>query len=376
VDTNSANVILTPIDMWGMHLANRLAVAPMTRISATAEGYPSQRMARYYEGFARGGFGLLISEGIYPDKAFSQGYLNQPGLGDDEQANAWRPVTAGVHAHGGRIFAQLMHAGALSQGNPHRDHAIGPSAIQPKGHQLAFYRGQGRYPVPEAMTRDHIDEAIEGFVQAAVRATTHAGFDGVEIHGANGYLLDQFLTESSNQRTDEWGGTVAKRVALLAETIRRVRRAVDPRFPVGVRISQGKVNDFHAKWPGGEDDAAIIFRALADAGADFFHVTEFEAWGPAFDGVNSSLVALANRYASSVPVIANGGLHDLERAAQLLESGVAMVAIGRGALANPDMPSLIATGRGLRLFDNSILGPIADIKDSELATSRSHTPEK
>lgn len=363
---NSAHAILTPFDMWGLSFANRLAVAPMSRVTATFDGYPSQRMVRYYEGYARGGFALLITEGIYPDKSYSQGYLNQPGLGDDDQAKAWRPVTAAAHAHGGRVFAQLMHAGALSQGNPHRSHAVGPSAILPKGNQLTFYKGHGTYPVPQAMSREQIEEAIEGFVQAAVRATTLGGFDGVEIHGANGYLLDQFLTESSNQRTDEWGGSVARRVSLLAETIRRVRRAVGPRYPVGVRISQGKVNDFHAKWAGGEDDAAVIFRAVADAGADFIHITEFEAWQPAFDGAQLSLAALAKRYAGSVPLIANGGLHDLDRATEMLGSGVAMVAMGRGALANPDMPARIAAGHPLRSFDSSILGPIADIKDSEL----------
>lgn len=364
--THPADAILTPFDMWGMSLPNRLAVAPMSRVTATSDGYPSQRMARYYEGFARGGFALLITEGIYPDKSFSQGYFNQPGLADDDQAKAWRPITDNIHRHGGRVFAQLMHAGALSQGNPHRSHTVAPSAISPNGTQLTFYKGVGQYPTPAAMTPGQIDEAIEGFVQAAVRAATLAGFDGVEIHGANGYLLDQFLTETSNQRADEWGGHVTKRVRLLTETISRVRAAVDPCFPVGARISQGKVNDFHAKWPGGEDGAAVIFRALAKAGANFIHVTEYEAWRPAFDGADASLVALAKRYAGDVPLIANGGLHDLQRAAHMMEQGVAMVAMGRGALANPDMPSLIASGRALRPFDASILGPIADIKESEL----------
>jgi len=362
--------ILTPFDMHGVLLANRLAVAPMTRVTATPEGLPTGRMVEYYRGFAEGAFGLLISEGIYPDHAYSQGYLNQPGLADDEQARAWQAVTSAVHASGAKIVAQLMHAGALSQGNRHRDESVGPSAIQPKGQQLAFYYGEGPYKVPMAMTEAQIEEAIEGFVASAKRAVTVAGFDAVEIHGANGYLLDQFLTEYSNQRTDRWGGSVANRVSLLVETVRRVKRAIHGTAPVGIRISQGKVNDFHAKWMGGEVDAAIIFSALADAGVDFIHVTEFEAWRPAFEGGVDSLAALAKAYAPNVPMIANGSLHDLDRAEELLRAGVDVIAMGRGALANPNMPALLAAGHALRPFDSTILGPIADIKDSELALRR------
>jgi len=362
--------ILTPFDMHGLSLGNRLAVAPMTRVTATPEGLPTQRMVEYYRGFARGGFALVFSEGIYPDKAHSQGYLNQPGLADDDQARAWQAVTSAVHAEGAKIVAQLMHAGALSQGNRHRDTSVGPSAIQPKGEQLSFYYGKGSYAVSESMTETQIDEAVEGFAVAARRAVTLAGFDAVEIHGANGYLLDQFLTDYSNQRTDRWGGNVTHRVRLLVETIRRVKRAVDGKAPVGIRISQGKVNDFHAKWAGAEVDAAIIFSSLADAGVDFIHVTEFEAWRPAFEDGTTPLVTLASMYAPNVPIIANGSLHDLDRATEMLRSGADVVALGRGALANPDMPRLLAKGNAPRAFDSAILGPIADIKDSELALRR------
>jgi len=367
---NSFSSILTPFDMGGISLSNRMAVAPMTRVTATPEGLPTGRMVEYYRGFAQGGFALLISEGLYTDDAYSQGYFNQPGLANDDQAKAWRAVTSAVHASGAKMIAQLMHAGALSQGNRFRDVSVGPSAIQPKGQQLAFYYGDGPYKVPVEMTEAQIEEAIEGFVASAKRAVTIAGFDAVEIHGANGYLLDQFLSEFSNQRTDRWGGGVAHRVELLAETIRRVKRGIRGAAPVGIRISQGKVNDFHAKWSGGEADAAIIFSRLVDAGVDFIHVTEFEAWRPAFEGGTDSLAALAKTYAPNIPVIANGSLHDIDRAEELLRVGVDVVAMGRGALANPNMPTLLAAGCGLKPFDSAILGPIADIKDSELQLRR------
>lgn len=362
--------ILTPFDMRGLSLANRLAVAPMTRVTATPEGLPTERMVEYYRGFAKGGFALVFSEGTYPDKAYSQGYLNQPGLADDDQARAWQAVTSAVHAEGAKMVAQLMHAGALSQGNRHRNASVGPSAIRPKGQQLPFYYGNGSYAVPEAMSEAQIEDAMQGFAASAKRAVTLAGFDAIEIHGANGYLLDQFLTEYSNQRTDRWGGHVAHRVRLLIETIRRVKRAVDGKAPVGIRISQGKVNDFHAKWAGAEADAAIIFPALADAGVDFIHVTEFEAWRPAFEDGKTPLATLASTYAPNVPIIANGSLHDLDHATKMLRSGVDVIALGRGALANPDMPRLLALGNAPRPFDSAILGPIADIKDSELALRR------
>ncbi|WAC62493.1 NADH:flavin oxidoreductase [Pseudoxanthomonas sp. SL93] len=363
----NAEALLAPHMLGQLTLRNRLAVAPMTRVTATPDGFPTEAMARYYEGFAKGGFGLVISEGLYTDTAFAQGYLNQPGLADDRQARAWAPITAVVQANGARMVAQLMHAGALRQGNRFRDHAVAPSAIQPKGQQMAFYYGQGAYALPRQITEEEIEDAIAGFAQSARRAVEIAGFDAIEIHGANGYLLDQFLTADTNQRTDHWGGGVNERTRLLVAVVQRVKEAVAGRAPVGIRISQGKVNDFHAKWGGGEGDAKVVFEALADAGVDFLHVTEFQAWQPAFEGNTATLANLAKRHAPAVPLIVNGSLHEQGRASAALHAGADIVAMGRGALVNPDMPRLLQRGLPLREFDNAILGPIADIKQSELA---------
>jgi 2,4-dienoyl-CoA reductase-like NADH-dependent reductase (Old Yellow Enzyme family) len=362
----SISKILSTYDIKGATMRNRLAVAPMTRISATEEGVATPTMQNYYARFARGGFGLIITEGIYPDKAYSQGYLFQPGLASLEQAQAWRSITEEVHRHGARIYAQIMHAGALSQGNRFRTHAIAPSAVQPKGKQMGFYYGEGPYATPVEIKEDELQEVIAGFVQAARRAVSIAGFDGIEIHGANGYLLDQFLTAETNQRTDRWGGDTKARVSLLVEIVKALKAEVGNEVPVGIRISQGKVNDFTSKWLGGESDGRIIFESLAEAGADFIHVTEFEAWKPAFESGESSLVTLARRYAPTVTVIANGNLDGIERATEALENGADVVALGRGALANPDMPRLIELGMAPRAFDSSILGPVGNIKDREL----------
>lgn len=362
--TAQTSQILSPYDIKDVTFRNRLAVAPMTRVSADVDGVPTQAMLDYYRRFARGGFGLVITEGIYTDQAFSQGYQYQPGLADDVQAKAWAGITAALHDAGARMFAQLMHAGALSQGNRFRAHTVAPSAVQPKGAQMTFYYGEGAYPTPREISEEEIQEVVAGFVDAAWRAAT-AGFDGIEIHGANGYLLDQFLTAATNQRTDRWGGDAGQRVSLLVTVLKAVKAAV-PGLPVGIRISQGKVNDFKSKWPGAEADAAVIFGALAEAGADFIHVTEFEAWQPAFDNGNASLVELAARHAPAVPLIANGSLHSPARAQAALDAGAGLVALGRGALANPDMPRLLAAVAEPREFDTSILGPIANIKEREL----------
>ncbi|MGY2490963.1 NADH:flavin oxidoreductase [Cupriavidus sp. CP313] len=365
--TDSTIRILSSHDIKGAVVRNRLAVAPMTRVTATEGGLPTQTMRDYYLRFAKGGFGLVVTEGLYTDQAFSQGYRFQAGLADDAQARAWAPITRQMHAHGALVFAQLMHAGALSQGNRFRTHTVAPSPIRPKGQQMTFYYGEGLYAEPVEITEAEIAEAIQGFVDAARRAVRLAGFHGVEIHGANGYLLDQFLTAHTNRRTDRWGGDASGRVSLLAEIVRAVKAEIGDAFPVGIRISQGKVNDFASKWPGREVDAEVIFGALAAAGTDFIHVTEFEAWQPAFEGRKDSLMALARRYAPGVSIIANGSLHTDGRAAEALTSGADIVAIGRGALANPDLPKVFESRREPRSFDSTILGPIANIKDSELA---------
>lgn len=356
--------LFTPLRVGsGLSLSNRLAVAPMTRVSATADGHATKQMADYYEAFAAGGFGLVITEGIYTDNAHAQGYLFQPGLADDAQRDAWRTAVDRVHAHGGRIVAQLMHAGALSQGNPHRIATKGPSAVLPAGQQMAFYRGEGPYRIPEAMSADDISEAVEGFAQAARRAQ-EAGFDGIEVHGANGYLLDQFLTAHTNLREDCYGGSLANRLRLTVDVIKAVRRSTGGSFVVGVRTSQGKVNDFTHKWEGGEADAAQIFGTLGALPIDYLHTTEFEAWRPAFGEHGPSLAALARRHVS-VPVLANGSLHEATQADGVVARHEAdWVSLGRGALTHADWPARLRAGEMHESFDRGLLAPIADLANA------------
>lgn len=352
---------LTSQKLGTLALTNRLAVAPMTRVSATADGAATAEMADYYSAFARGGFGLILTEGTYTDTTHSQGYLNQPGLATEAHVAAWRPVTEAVHAQGVPIIAQLMHAGALSQGNGYGDHTIAPSAITPRGEKLEEYGGSGTWPTPQAMTADDIDDVVAGFVSAAARAR-RAGFDGVEVHAANGYLLDQFLTGYTNTRDDEYGGSVQNRIRLTARILREIR-AAEPDLVLGVRLSQTKVNDFTYRWPGGAADAEIIFTALAGTGVDYLHIASegrnFIDTARLSDG--RTLTALA-REVSGLPVMANGGMHDLRQAAEVLDDGHAdLLSLGRGALANPDLPQRIAGGTELDTFDHGMLSPMATL---------------
>lgn len=311
---------------------------------------------------------MIITEGTYPDLAYSQGYLYQPGIADDAQGASWRLVVEAVHEAGAKIIMQLMHAGALSQGNHWKDGAVGPSVVQPKGEQLSFYRGTGAYSKPREITAEEIARLITDFAAAAVRAK-NAGLDGVEIHGANGYILDQFLTDYTNRRTDRYGGSTENRIRLSVEVVRAVRKAVGPTYPVGIRISQGKVNDYDHKWSNGQADAKIIFEQLAAAGADYIHTTEHDAQEPAFSSENGdgdTLAGYAKRF-GNLPVIANGKLGNPAAANAMLAEGKAdIVALGKIALANRDWPQRAISQQPMEEFDFALLQPIAHIKESEM----------
>ncbi|MFD3514420.1 NADH:flavin oxidoreductase [Streptomyces sp. NPDC058657] len=361
-DTHPA---LTACHFAGLDLRNRFALAPMTRVSAASDGGVTREMADYYAAFAEGGFGLLITEGTYTDTAFSQGYLHQPGIADGAQAAAWRPVVERTHAAGARIVLQLMHAGALAQGNRFRDRTVGPSPVRPLGEQLSKYRGGGRWPVPQEMTCVQIAEAVDGFSAAAVRARD-AGFDGVEVHAANGYLLDQFLTPYTNVRSDGYGGSAESRFRLVREVIAGAKGAAGPGFAVGVRLSQGKINNPSWRWPGGEAAASALFAGAAAAGADYLHLA---GSGRDWSGDGPALGALA-RAVTGLPVIGNGGLHRDAVARRVLEEGQAdLLAIGTGALANPDLPHRVARGGQLTAFDPEVLEPLATLDN---ARARAH----
>ena len=360
------NILFHSFKINKTNLNNRVGLAPMTRISATEEGYVTDKMVKYYRSFAKGGFGLIITEGTYIDDKNSQTYRYQPGIAFDGQAQVWKKVVDAVHEEGGKIFMQLQHSGPLSQENQFSEDNIAPSPVKPKGEQLKFYFGEGEFNVPREMTKEEMNDVRKSFVKAAQRAES-VGFDGVELHGANGYLLDAFLTEYTNLRIDEYGGSTENRVRFLVEIASEVKKAVGNDFTVGMRISQSQVNDYFYKWSGKEEDAKIIFTSLGQSGLDYLHVTEFEAWQPAFEGIEESLVSLAKKY-SQLPIIANGQLEKLEKATEILSNGDAdIIALGKGALANHDWVKKVEEDEPLSVFNpNGVLYPVANIKDFEI----------
>ncbi|MFB9690473.1 NADH:flavin oxidoreductase [Amycolatopsis plumensis] len=356
---------LTPIRLGKHELSSRYAVAPMTRVSASPEGVPTADMADYYAEFAAGGFPLVITEGVYPDAAYSQGYLNQPGLARAEHVEAWRAVTGAVHAAGGVVIAQLMHAGALSQGNRYTSERIGPSAVQPRGEMMPEYGGSGPWPVPREMSAQDIEDVVDGFAAAAGNAVA-AGFDGVEVHAANGYLLDQFITDYTNKRTDSYGGPMANRIRLTADVTRAIKAVVPREFVVGVRLSQTKVNDFTYRWPGGERDAETAYTALAAAGADYLHIaSEGRNWLDTARLVSGRTLTSVAREVTGLPVIVNGGMHDVVLAERVLDEGHGdLLSIARAALANPDLPHRVAKGVELDRFDHGMLDPTVTLDNA------------
>ncbi|MEU4837278.1 NADH:flavin oxidoreductase [Nocardia testacea] len=353
--------VLSEVRLGALRLRNRAVVAPMSRVSTAGDGVPTDAMAEYYARFAAGGFGLITTEGTYTDAEFSQTYPDQPGIVTERQIEAWRVVTDAVHAAGGVIALQLMHAGALVQGNRHSDRSIAPSAVQPLGVKMSAYGGEGPFAVPEAATRADIRRIVGGFGAAAERARA-AGFDAVEIHGANGYLVDQFLTGYTNQRDDEYGGDPAGRVRFAVEVVRAVRAAVGPEFPVGLRLSQTKVNDFGYRWAGAAE-AETIFRAVGTAGIDYLHLaSEGRDWYDTAVLDTGETVTRLARSVTGLPVIANGGMHAPDLTRTVLGEGHAdLVALGRGALANPDWPQVIAAGARPREFDRAMLDPVVTL---------------
>jgi 2,4-dienoyl-CoA reductase-like NADH-dependent reductase (Old Yellow Enzyme family) len=357
--------LLTSVELASLTLANRVAVAPMSRVSTAGDGVPTESMSRYFRELAEGGFGLIFTDGTYTDHAFSQGYPDQPAIATDEQVEAWGRVVDAVHAADTPIVMQLMHAGALVQGNRHRDGCIGPSAVPPKGRMLRGYGGPGGpYSLPREMTGADIAEVLAGIASSARRAE-EAGFDGVEIHAANGYLFDQFITRYANRRTDRYGGSPENRARLAAEAIRAADDATGPGFFVGVRLSQVKVNDLDYRWAG-VDEARALLATVGAAGPAYVHIaSEGAPWAEtSFLAPGVSTTGLA-REVCGVPVIANGGMHDPGLAARLLGEGHCdLVSLGHGAVADPDWPRRLAAGEPPQEFEAGMLEPEVTVENT------------
>lgn len=357
--------LFEPFELTNLALNNRVGLAPMTRTSATDDGEATDQMVRYYESFARGGFSFLITEGIYTDTQYSQGYLNQPGLATNTQTEAWTSIVDAVHEEGSAFIAQLMHAGAQTQGNRYVDTTVAPSAYRPPGEMAAMYGGSGKFPEAQRLDGDDLADIKRGFVESAERAV-EAGFDGVEVHAANGYLLHEFIDPLVNERDDEYGGSPEDRARFPAEIIAAINDTTPDEFVVGVRVSQGAVSDEDRTWPDEETTAQAVFEAFTGANVDYIHVTEPEITEPAFGDAGPTLTELAVQYSDTV-VIANGGLGAPEQARAALADGADLITQATAALANHDWPARVQRGETLADLDPSIVfQPDASISEAEI----------
>ncbi|MEQ4720700.1 alkene reductase [Nonomuraea sp. B19D2] len=315
-------------------LANRIAMAPMTRSRAYAPGAsPTELMATYYA--QRAGAGLIVTEGTQPS-LIGQGYPDTPGLHSAEQVAAWRTVTDAVHREGGVIFAQLMHTGRIGHPSllPDGLHPVAPSAVAAKG-QIYTHQGPQDFVTPRELTEAEIVQTIDDFATAARNAVA-AGFDGVELHGANGYLIQQFLAPNSNRRTDAWGGSVDGRIRFAVEVATEVAKAIGGQ-KVGLRISPGNPYNDIAENDLEETYGALVTR-LTPLGLAYLHVVE------------GSDRDLTRRLRKDWPgaFILNPFTHPAPTgpdALELVEDGTAdMIAFGAMFLANPDLPARLAAG--------------------------------
>lgn len=319
-----------------LHLPSRLVMAPMTRNRATTEGVVTQMTAEYYA--QRASAGLIVSESIQPS-VMGQGYILTPGLHSPEQVAAWRTVTDAVHAKGGRIVAQLTHCGRIGHPSlyPNGELPIAPSAVV-SGEQMIGFEGPVDHPQPREMTTEDITRTIGEFAQAA-RNAVEAGFDGVEVHGGNGFLVHQFLADNTNLRTDEYGGSVPNRIRFAVEVMQAVAAAVGA-DRVGIRISAGSPYNSMV-----EADPAPVYSALlnelAGIGIAYVHVIEMgtRELTTGFRSVWPGMIIL-NPHASMEVFPAT-----VDSAREALESGVAdAVSLGALWLANPDLDARIKAG--------------------------------
>ncbi|MEU2347816.1 alkene reductase [Modestobacter sp. NPDC049651] len=321
--------LFTPVTLGDIELANRVVMAPLTRMRAGASGVPNDLLVEHYA--QRAGTGLIITEGTYP-RFESQAFVGQPGIVTDEQAAGWARVADAVHARGGRIVMQVMHGGRVTHPDVNggrRVEAPSAIAIDGEGHTE---QGKQAYPVPHALTVEELAEVRDAFVAASVRAV-EAGLDGVELHGANGYLLHEFLAPTANVRTDAYGGTPENRVRFVVEVVTAVAAAVGA-GKVGLRISPE--HNIQGALETDRDDVLATYGLLLDQlrplGLAYLSVLHAE---PAGDLVQE----LRRRFGG--PLVANSGFGVVttrEEAVALIEAAHAdAVAVGRPLIANPDL---------------------------------------
>jgi N-ethylmaleimide reductase len=338
--------LFTSTTLGKLQLKNRITMAPLTRSRAIGN-VPNELMEKYYR--LRAGAGLIITEGTSPSPN-GLGYARIPGLFSDAQVQGWRRVTDSVHQAGGKIFIQLMHTGRVSHpaNMPADAKVLAPSAVAAPGEMWTDSNGMQPHPVPTAMNEADIAHAIAEYATASKRAI-EAGFDGVELHAANGYLIDQFLNTASNQRTDRWGGSIENRIRFAVEVARAAAIAIGADH-IGMRISPYGV--FNGMTADAEMDALYerLIAELNSIGLAYIHIVDHSSQGA--PEVSPALKAKI-RATFKGKYIMSGG-YDLTRANADLELQRGdLVAFGRPFISNPDLVEKLRNGSPLTAPDSN-----------------------
>jgi N-ethylmaleimide reductase len=347
------SALFSPLQLGPVALSNRIVMAPMTRARSSQPGnIPNRMMAEYYA--QRAAAGLIVTEATQISKE-SQGYSFTPGIHTQEQIDGWKLVTDAVHKAGGRIFVQLWHVGRISHPVFHDGAApVAPSAIQPRGTQVWIVGddGVGRMvdiPTPRALTVAEIAVIVDDFRKAAANAI-EAGFDGIELHGGNGYLIDQFLRTVSNQRTDQYGGSVDNRVRFLREVVAAVSEEIGA-HRVGVRLAPYITFKDMAD-PAIVDTILYAAAELEKQNIAYIHLSEAD-WDDAPTIPEDFRRQLRSAYSGRIIV---AGRYDKDRAGKILADGLAdLVAFGRPFVANPDLPKRLQENLALADLDGASL---------------------
>lgn len=338
------SLLYSPASLGALTLQNRMVMAPLTRSRAIGN-IPNDLMRDYYA--QRASAGLIITEGTSPSPN-GLGYARIPGIFSGEQVAGWQKITSAVHAHGAKMFVQLMHTGRITHtlNLPEGARVLAPSAVAAAGEMYTDAEGMKPLPTPEAMTEADLKATLAEFVQAAKNAVA-AGFDGIELHGANGYLLEQFIRPNSNQRTDRYGGSIENRARFVLEVAEATIAAIG-KDKVGIRLSPFGVFNDMPLYPEIEADYTYLAQKLNEIGLVYVHLVDHSSQGAPVvpDSMKATFRSTFKR-----TLILSGG-YDAARAENDLAAGKGdLVAFGKAFLANPDLIARWKSGASLNAPD-------------------------
>lgn len=364
---SDSGILFQPFSLGSLEVANRVVMAPMTR-NQSPDNVPTAASVEYYRRRAAGGVGLIITEGTCVDHIAASGYPDVPYFHGEAALAGWQRVVDAVHAEGGRIAPQLWHVGGMRKAGTQPEGDVNGCA--PSGMNVPGKVNR------DVMSQQDIDDVVAAFAKGAADAR-RIGFDAVEIHGAHGYLIDQFFWAGTNVRDDAYGGSLQERSRFAIEIIRAVREAVGPEFPVILRWSQWKQQDFTARLVTTPQELEAFLLPLSEAGVDIFHCSTRRFWEPEFDGSALNLAGWTRKITGKPAITVgsvgldhdfipapgevlfhDGGTADLDDLlARMQADEFDLVAVGRALIANPDWPEKVREHNtaGLRAFEKDML---------------------